>query len=230
MRSFVGMLPVPVRHGMTLGELARMAVGERWIAHARRLSCTVLRMRGWRRDMEYRDTGLPWRNPSPNIGSDSAALLYAGVCLLEGTNVSEGRGTRAPFLQAGAPFLDAQRFTDAVLSFRIPGIAAFPHSFVPTSLPAAPRPKHEGLLCHGARFVVTDEAAARPFAFGVAVLVALRETASDSLRVGSFLRRLLGVPDGARRLRSRASALRALRAWEKESAAFAMKRKRYLLY
>ncbi len=101
-RSFVGMHPLAVRHGMTVGELARLFVRELDLA----VDLRVVKMRGWRRDMHFEDTGLPWVIPSPNMPTVDTAFVYPGGCLVEGTNLSEGRGTTRPFELVGAPWLD----------------------------------------------------------------------------------------------------------------------------
>ncbi len=133
-RSFVGLGPVPVRHGLTIGEMARLrAAGMAWAGDsrfARPLSgdLTVVPMRGWRRDMTFADTGLPWVMPSPNMPTPDTALVYPGQCLFEATNLSEGRGTTRPFEVVGAPFLDGYAWAAAAVSIarRPPAAAVVP--------------------------------------------------------------------------------------------------------
>ena len=114
--------------------------------------------------MSWADTGLPWTNPSPNMRSYTAALLYPGMCLVEATNVSEGRGADTPFETAGAPYMDTDDLMEQFDALGLPGVHAAPTSFIPT------RQKWEGRLCHGLRFVVSDEAAFRPYLTGLAFL------------------------------------------------------------
>jgi uncharacterized protein YbbC (DUF1343 family) len=145
-RSFVGLHPLPVRHGMTIGELARLFRAER----ALEVDLTVVPMRGWRREMHFEDTGLPWVPPSPNMPTPDTAFVYPGGCLVEGTNLSEGRGTTRPFEVVGAPWLDGGRLAYDLARERLPGVAFRPLAFTPTFH------KHAGERCGGVQVHVTD--------------------------------------------------------------------------
>src|SRR5207244_3192657 len=146
--SFVGLYPLTARHGLTIGELAAY-LNER---HALGCNLTVAPLKGWRRAMLWEDTGLPWVAPSPNMPTPDTARVYPGGCLVEGTNLSEGRGTTRPFEWIGAPYLDAHRYADALEAERLPGVRFRPARFVPTF------PKWAGRLCDGAQLHVTDRA------------------------------------------------------------------------
>jgi len=165
--SLVNRAPGPVVHGLTLGELARFANTRR----ARPARLRVVPLSGWSRSMTWIDTGRPWVPPSPNLRTPEAALAYPGTCLVEATNLSEGRGTRAPFLLLGAPWLDPRPVIKAV---RAQGFRLATASFTPAASPSAPEPKHEGLLCRGIRVRVADRRAVRPYALGLRLLAALR--------------------------------------------------------
>ena len=135
--SFVGLGAVPVRHGLTIGEVARLVVaGMPWGGRrfAQPLDCdlTVVAARGWRRPMTFADTGLPWVMPSPNMPTPDTALVYPGGCLFEATNLSEGRGTTRPFEIVGAPFLDGYAWAAALAETQPPGLRLRPISFRPT--------------------------------------------------------------------------------------------------
>jgi uncharacterized protein YbbC (DUF1343 family) len=147
-RSFVGMHPLVVRHGMTSGELALMFKGELGLD----VELEVVKLKGWRRPMHYEDTGLPWVLPSPNIPTVDTAFVYPGGCLIEGTNLSEGRGTTRPFELVGAPWLDAQALARALEAERLPGVGFRATAFTPTFQ------KHQGVLCHGVQLHVHDRA------------------------------------------------------------------------
>ena len=162
--SFCGVHDVAVRHGLTVGELAGLYREERGLE----LALTVVPCRGWRRRMFQRDTGLPWIFPSPNMPTPETALVYPGMCLLEGTNVSEGRGTTRPFELFGAPWLDAGRLAEALGASQLPGVRFRPASFVPTW------DKHAGVRCHGVEVVIDDRDAFRPFRTGIACVAAAR--------------------------------------------------------
>ncbi|MGB5195637.1 MAG: DUF1343 domain-containing protein, partial [Candidatus Deferrimicrobium sp.] len=162
--SFCGVHDVAVRHGLTVGELAALYRHERKLD----LALTVIPCRGWRREMSQRDTLLPWVFPSPNMPTPETALVYPGMCLLEGTNLSEGRGTARPFELFGAPWLDADSLSDTLAAESPPGVRFRPVHFVPTW------DKHAGKRCHGVEVFVVDREAFRPFRTGVACVVAAR--------------------------------------------------------
>ncbi len=163
--SFVGLYPVPMRHGLTLGEMASL-VNARLAARAGEPVCdlTVVPMRGWRRRMLYSDTGLPWVIPSPNMPTPQTAAVYPGQVLLEGTNLSEGRGTTRPFEVWGAPFLDAAALRARFEKRRLPGCRLRDHDFQPTFH------KWQGQVCRGFQIHVTDLARFRPYLTTLALL------------------------------------------------------------
>ena len=163
--TFVGLHPIPVRHGMTAGELARLFAAERRLD----LDLVVMPAAGWARDVTYEEAGLPWTPPSPNMPTTDTALAYPGMCLLEGTNLSEGRGTTRPFEVFGAPWLDAFAFSDALNGLALAGVRFAPAQFRPMF------DKHAGKACGGARLHVTDRAAFRPFQTGLRVIEAARK-------------------------------------------------------
>jgi len=155
--SFVGMYPLPVRHAMTAGELAR------WFQRVDGIDCklTVVAMEGWRRSMWFDETNLFWILPSPNMPTVQTAKVYPGMCLVEGTNLSEGRGTTHPFELFGAPWLDAFRLADRLNALELPGARFRPHYFKPTFQ------KHAGEVCGGVELHVTNRATFEPFRTGL---------------------------------------------------------------
>ncbi len=165
--SFVGLHPLPLRHGLTCGEVAR------WLQRERGIACDleVIRADGWERHMSWADTGLPWVMPSPNLPTPESCLVYPGIVLLEGTNLSEGRGTTRPFELFGAPWLDPAALTARLADARLPGVTFRPCHFEPTFQ------KHAGTLCGGAQLHVTDPGAFEPVRTAVEILVAVRALA-----------------------------------------------------
>jgi len=163
--SFVGQYPIPNRHGLTMGELAVM------LNETQQIGCelTVSWMRGWSRDMWWDDTGLRWLNPSPNLAQFSTAIVYPGTALLEGTQLSEGRGTTTPFEVVGAPWLDPFAYADRLNALDLPGVRFMPFVFLPQF------EKHAGQRCGGARLVVTDRDAFRPLDAGAWVVKVARD-------------------------------------------------------
>ena len=149
--SFVGLHPIPLRHGFTAGELAR------WLNDVRGIGCDldVIPMDGWRRDMFWEDTGLPYVLPSPNLPTPDSCVVYPGMVLVEGTNLSEGRGTTKPFELVGAPYLDPYALVEAVSSEDTVGATLRPCFFEPTFQ------KHAGVMCGGVQIHVTDPRAFR---------------------------------------------------------------------
>jgi uncharacterized protein YbbC (DUF1343 family) len=162
--SFVGPHPIPTRHGMTLGELARLYRARRRLAG----ELEVVPCEGWTRQMDFEATGLPWVLPSPNMPTVETAFVYPGGCLIEGTNVSEGRGTTRPFEIVGAPWIDPRPLCDRLRGEGLPGVGFRPAWFRPTFH------KFAGQDCGGVQLHVTDRAAFRPVRTGLALLAALR--------------------------------------------------------
>jgi uncharacterized protein YbbC (DUF1343 family) len=223
--SFVGAYPVPIRHGMTLGELASLMNSDFAIG----CDLTVVRASGWRRDDDATMTGLAWVPPSPNIPTPDTALVYPGTCLLEGTNLSEGRGTTRPFETLGAPFIDGQALADGLNSLALPGVRFRPTWFTPSFS------KHAGQLCGGVQLHLTDRNAFAPVTTGIAILsdIARRYRADFSFLPATgppFFDRLAGV-DWLRDaiLAGEPVAMMAAR-WQPGLAAFQTQRARHLLY
>ncbi len=159
-RSFVGLYPLAIRHGMTIGEIARY-LAERYLPDSR---LKVVKMNGWQREMYFEDTGLPWAMPSPNMPLPQTALVYPGMCLLEATNLSEGRGTTRPFEIFGAPYLNGWQFAESLKRHSLPGVVFRPIEFQPTFQ------KHAGQVCQGCFIHVTDRRKFKPFLTGIAII------------------------------------------------------------
>lgn len=167
--SFVGMYPLPMRHAMTVAELALM------LNRAFRIDCEleVVKMEGWRRAMWFEETGLPWVLPSPNMPTLDTATVYPGMVMLEGTAVSEGRGTTRPFEIVGAPYVEPRRLVERLIEDRLPGCVFRPLHFEPTFH------KFKGERCGGLQLHVTDRAAFKPVLTGIAIIAAVRELYPD---------------------------------------------------
>ena len=170
--SFVGLHPLPIRHGLTIGEHARYLVRE----HGYGCALTVVPMRGWRRRMLWEDTDVPWVAPSPNMPTLDTARVYPGGCLIEGTNLSEGRGTTRPFEWIGAPWLDAHAYAAALTAARLPGVTFRPARFTPTFHKWANR------LCGGVQVHVTDQGRFKPVLTYLAVIAVARRLAPRGFR------------------------------------------------
>ena len=228
--SFVGRFPLPVRHGMTTGELAQL------FNDAFGLSCDlrVVAMDGWRRSMRFDETGLPWVPPSPNMPTPTTATVYPGGCLVEGTELSEGRGTTTPFELVGAPWIDAAGLVSALRDAGLPGVCFREASFRPMFQ------KHAGSACHGVQVIVEDDRAFRPFATYLVLLREARRQAPErfawrektyefeSERLAIDL--LLGRRDLRPMIESGASLDAMERSWKEDLAQFDELRRRHLIY
>lgn len=173
--SFVGLVPTPVRHALTLGELVTWVAREEGLANV-----SVVPMRGWRREMLWEDTGLPWVLPSPNMPTPDTARVYPGGCLLEGTNLSEGRGTTRPFEIVGAPWVHGADLAAALVEGGCEGCVGRPLRYRPTFQ------KHGGATCSGIQLHVTDAARFRPYRAYLALLRAARRCAGFAWRTERY--------------------------------------------
>ncbi|GAA3409019.1 DUF1343 domain-containing protein [Paenibacillus hodogayensis] len=227
-QSMVGCWQVPFRTGMTIGEFARLANDQSAVPCA----LQVVPLEGWRRDMEYPATGLPWVMPSPNMPTMDTVRVYSGTCLFEGTNLSEGRGTTRPFEMIGAPWLDGRAVAEAMNRQGLPGVKFQPVYFTPMFS------KHKGELCGGVQLYVREPGIYEAVRSGLYLLAHIRELHPDHFawlppfKEGSksFIQLLTGsdtVPDT---LRGPADAERIAGEWEREAAAWSKTREPYLLY
>jgi uncharacterized protein YbbC (DUF1343 family) len=228
--SFVGLVSCPVRHGMTAGEIARW----RHAVEKLDLDLIVISMRGWQRDMHHDHTGLPWVQPSPNMPTVDTALVYPGMCLVEGTELSEGRGTTRPFELAGAPYLDGHRLATDLAAMDLPGVKFRPAVFTPMFQ------KHKTVACGGVQLHVTSTESFRPYRTGVAFLKACYDQAPAAFRwrekAYEFVDTipaidLLAGGDAIRKGIEAGASLDELTArWPRDEGDFAAERADYLLY
>lgn len=229
--SFVGIYPVLSRHGMTVGELARMYNAEHGIG----ADLTVVPAEGWRRDMWFDETGLPWVNPSPNLRRLEAVIHYPGTVFFEAINVSEGRGSDAPFEQIGAPWLKNEEVAAQMNALNLPGVRFEPVEF---DIAEGAR-KYAGQRVKGVRFVITDRDAYRPIEASLLMIELIRTLHPDEFewrgareaQPGAML--TIERHGGTARLRQAIEAgtvRELLREWERDQAVFLEKRATYLLY
>ena len=228
--SFVGPHDIATRHGMTMAELARLYVAERGL----NVELDVIPCEGWRREMGYEETELPWVLPSPNMPTVETAVVYPGQCLLEGTNLSEGRGTTRPFELSGAPGIDARQLAEKLTGENLPGVVFRPAQFRPTFH------KFAGQVCGGVQIHVTDRTSFRPVRTGLAVLAAMRELSGTRFawRTEEYefvsdrpaIDLLFGSDRERRALEAGASWSEIAAAWEIEENAFVERRRSFLMY
>jgi uncharacterized protein YbbC (DUF1343 family) len=220
-QSFVGMYPIPARHGMTVGELATLFNQKHGIG----ADLIVVRASGWRRPQWQDETGLPWINPSPNLRSLAALNSYPGTVYFEGTNVAEGRGTDRPFEQVGAPWLDAGAVADAMNGMRLPGIR-----FEAITMPVAPTAgKYPGQTIPAIRFAVTDRIAYRPVRTSLLLIDAIKRRHPAEFAWRASIDRLTGS-DRVRLAIDAGLLPPLLEEWDRAAAEFVSSRKPFLLY
>jgi uncharacterized protein YbbC (DUF1343 family)/CubicO group peptidase (beta-lactamase class C family) len=219
LESFVGYHPLPVRHGMTLGELAQLFNRERRI----NADLQVIQVEGWKRDQLFDQTGLSWINPSPNMRSLAAALLYPGIGLLETTNISVGRGTDRPFEIIGAPWIDGQQLADSLDRLALPGVRFVPTKFTPASS------THAGKECGGVQIYLDDWSQFVALPTGVAVACELKRLYPNQWQSQKYLRLLCNRATLAA-LERGDPASKIVQSWKKELETFGETRKAYLIY
>jgi uncharacterized protein YbbC (DUF1343 family) len=230
-RSFVGLYPLPNRHGMTAGELARLFNEEQGFG----CELTVVPCEGWRREDFWTETGLPFIPPSPNMPTPDTALVYPGMCLGEGTNVSEGRGTCRPFEQFGAPWVDTDALLARLERARLPGVRFRAVGFTPTF------DKYAGQSCNGAFIHVTDRHAFQPLRTGIAIFQALyelgqgghfawREDAYEFVEDVPAFDLLCGTDQVRQGIEAGGSLDRLMEGFEAQARDFIQRRERHLLY
>ena len=218
--GFTGYLPMPIRHGMTIGELARLFNGENRIG----ASLTVVAMKNWSRDDWYDATGLPWTNPSPNMRNMIAASLYPGIGAIEGTNISVGRGTDTPFEQIGAPWIDGVALADALNRRGLTGIRFYPVTFMP-----APGAKFGGEACHGVFMIATDRERLRPVRIGLEIAAALSRMYGTQFKLEDAAT-LFGSKTTLARIRAGEEPAAIAESWAADEARWRELRQKYLLY
>jgi len=220
--SFIGLYPIPLRHGMTAGELAQL-FNDKFLA--KKVKLTVVPMENWTRDEWFDETSLPWVMPSPNLPTLDAATVYPGQVLLEGSNLSEGRGTTKPFELFGAPWIDGLVLAQKLNDLHLPGVKFREAWFTPTFS------KFKDQLCGGCQLHVTDRNAYRPVATTLSILSVVKATYGDKLELhGSYFDRVMGTSTVRAALERGEPVEKIVAATEPGLAAFAKLREPYLLY
>ncbi len=232
MQSFIGMLPLPVVYGLTPGELAGFIQSDYLTPRKLSLESNVIKLRNYSRSMWYDKTGLPWTIPSPNIPTEETAEVYPGMALIEGTNVSEGRGTSSPFRQIGAPFIDKEELAGAMNGLGLAGVSFEPTDFMPRDASSVSHPKFKGQMCHGVSVSVTDRNVIKPVEIGIALVCEIRRLYPDHLtfRTDGAFDRLTGNKDIAHLISEGADYREIVSSWQEELEEFRQYRERFFLY
>jgi len=217
--GFTGYFPMPIRHGMTIGELALLFKGENSID----VDLDVVKMKGWQRKDWFDNTGLPWVNPSPNIRNLIQAILYPGIEAIEETNISVGRGTKTPFEQIGAPWIDGVRLAGELNARTMPGVSFYPVTFVPTSS------KYAGEECQGVFLLVTNRDALQPVRLGLEIAATLHRLYPKEFGL-EVATSLLGSAKTLARIRAGEEPTLVAENWLVDEARWRELREGYLLY
>lgn len=218
-KEYISYFEMPVRHGMTMGELAKLFNEENKI----NVTLTVIPVENWKRDYWYDETGLPWINPSPNMRNLNQAALYPGIGAFEYANVSVGRGTDQPFEQFGAPWIDGPRLAAALNAKRLPGIRFYPITFTPKSS------KYANEECQGVFMVITNRSALQPVRMGLEIVSALSTMFGDKFDPSTTWR-LFGTPEPIERVRKGEDAATVAAKWTADEARWRRLRAKYLIY
>jgi uncharacterized protein YbbC (DUF1343 family) len=221
LQSFIGHGPLPLRFGLTLGELAGFYNGELGLG----AELKVIPMRGWRRDLWFEDTGLLWVPTSPSMPHPSTTIVYPGMCLVEGTNLSEGRGTPLPFECAGAPWIDGLALAEELNGLRLEGVRFRPMTFTPSFWKFS----NEG--CQGVQLHVTDRDALYPVTIGLELIAALRRMYPAQFAWNArHFDRLMGDGNVRGQIDAGVPFQQMVAGWKADEERFRVRRERYLLY
>lgn len=230
--SFVGIAPIPIVYGMTIGELANYFVGENLLGKNLKPDLTIIKLKNWKRKYYFDDCKLPWINPSPNIKNLETALIYPGTCLIEGTNISEGRGTENPFLTIGAPFVNSFELIKEMNKLNIDGLELLPVKFSPTEIKGiSANPKYNNQLCNGIFIKIKDRQKLQSVKFGVKLIYALHKLYPDEFKFyDSSFDRLIGDKKIREMIIENYKPDTIINLWENELKNFEKIRSKYLLY
>ncbi|WP_052245957.1 exo-beta-N-acetylmuramidase NamZ domain-containing protein [Sporosarcina sp. ZBG7A] len=218
--SFVGQYAIPLRHGMTVGELAKLFNKEFDIG----ANLTVVKMKGWKRNAYFDETGLQFVMPSPNMPTLETALAYPGAALIEGTNVSEGRGTTKPFELIGAPFISSPELVTRLNQLDLPGVTFRAASFTPTFS------KHSGKLSHGVQIHITDRNKYEPVETGLHIVKTIKDLYPEQVQLTPFFDNLIGNGWIRPAIENGMTVEEMESRWKKDLREFEKVRKKYLMY
>jgi uncharacterized protein YbbC (DUF1343 family) len=230
--SFIGLYPIPVRYGMTVGELAQLINGEGWLANGVTADLKVIPMKNWKRTLWYNETGLNFIKTSPNIPDLETVIIYAGLGLLEGTNVSEGRGTKAPFKTFGAPWIEGKQLATRLNTLNLAGISFHDTTFTPQVIAGmAGKPKYENRPCSGILVELKNRNIFKPYSSGIYIIKTIYQLYQDSLSWReSHFDQLCGTEEVRRTIQSKADLDSLFLSWQNEMKNFLQCREKYLIY
>jgi uncharacterized protein YbbC (DUF1343 family) len=230
--SFVGLHPVLIRYGLTAGELARLLNGERMLARRRQVRLEIVPLEGWTREMWYDETALPWVSPSPNIPDLNTAIVFAGTCIFEGTNVSEGRGTPRPFRSITAPWINGPKLAEVMRSEGLRGVEFEPLVVTPKPFPGCEaQPEFYTTECHGVALTITDRREFQPLLSALMLLAHIRSLHREKFQWHpQHFNHLMGNDAVLKAIEAGQGAAAIISEWAADQERFDTFRRRYFLY
>ncbi len=232
LKSFVAIAPVALMHGLTVGELATIFNEEGMLEGGIKGELHVIKMKNWNRAYYYDQCGLKWIDPSPNMPSVETAIVYPGMCFIEGTNISEGRGTKTPFLVFGAPYVNNEELTFQLNGLKLPGIKFHKTEYIPVEIEGmASNPKFQGEKCFGCRLEITSREKFQPVKTGIYIISKVHELYPDDFSFrGKRLDKLFGKEYFRIMVSDNSKPEEIIKKWKKDTNEFSALRKKYLLY
>ncbi|PID59000.1 MAG: hypothetical protein CR986_07295 [Ignavibacteriae bacterium] len=230
-KSFVGIAELPIRHGMTIGELATYFNRPKVLQTDKPADLTIIKLKNWERNFYYDDCKLNWIAPSPNMPNLETALVYPGMCLIEGTNLSEGRGTYSPFLQIGSPYINSEKLLKELYQYNFEGVELSSTSYTPEIIPnMAEYVKHKSNLCNGIKLKITDRNKFKPIEFGIHLIYLIHKLYPNNFEFRGSIERLWGNKNFREDILGNAAPEKIIRNYHNKLEQFKLKRKNYLLY
>ena len=229
--SFVGMHPIPISHGMTIGEIAYMINELGWVDYP--VNLKIIKMKGWDRSMYFENTGKRWISPSPNIGNNKTAFIYQGTCLIEGTNLSEGRGTEKPFIYIGSPWLNSSKILEELKKINLEGVEFYSKQFMPKPiLGKTVSPKFEYQNCSGIGINITNRYESSPLLITIHIINIINKIHPDVFKFNSdnFIDKLYGSDALRNTISSQKDINLLINKWTEDRLNFEKMRKPFLLY
>ena len=227
------MHPIPIRHAMTIGELAYMINESGWLEDSGKVSLNIIKMQGWDRSIFYENTGKSWISPSPNIANNQTSFIYSGTCLIEGTNLSEGRGTDNPFIYLGSPWLDTKKLIYELNNLQLQGVEFSKVSFTPRFLPSkAEYPKYKDQKCYGIKINIIDRKIANPLLITTHIINIVSKNHPNDFKFisNNFIDKLYGSDKLRNTITQNSSIDKLFEDWDRDQVIFSNLRQRYLLY
>ena len=231
-KSFVGIAELPIRHGMTVGELAKFFNRTEVLGTAEIANLTVIKMKNWQRDFYYDECKIKWISTSPNMPTLNTAIVYPGMCLLEGTNISEGRGTDSPFLLIGSPYINSKEVIDEINKLDIKGVKLTQQKFTPETIPhKAYKPKYENQLCDGIKINITNRKIFRPIDFSIKLIYTFHKLYSEKFSFrNNWIDKLWGSSSLREMIENNKTPEQIINSWQSQLKRFKLERKQFLLY